>query len=114
MRVATPEQTAYDLVRYPEAAGYLSNVATVISELAENLNPEALLKLAPLFKLSDVQRLGYLFDRVNQGALADPLANWLSKNRIRPVLLRPGIKAKNKKADNRWRVVPNEIIEADI
>jgi predicted transcriptional regulator of viral defense system len=72
MRVATSEQTAYDLVRYPGASGHLSNVATVMIELAEKLSPEALLKLAPLFKLSDVQRLGYLLDLVNQDALADP------------------------------------------
>ena len=52
MRVATLERTGYDLVRYPGAAGHLSNVATVLSELAEKMNPEALLELAPLFKLS--------------------------------------------------------------
>lgn len=114
MRVATPEQTAYDLVRFPGAAGHLSNVATVLSELAEVLNPEALLKLAPLFKLSDVQRLGYLLDLVNQGALADLLAIWLDKRRSRPVLLRAGAEAKDKKANNRWRVVPNEVVEVDL
>ena len=114
MRVATPEQTAYDLVRYPDAAGHLSNVATVLSELAEKLNPEALLKLAPLFKLSDVQRLGHLLDHIDQDALADPLAIWLNKRRKRSVLLRAGAEAKNKKADNRWRVVLNEVVEADL
>jgi predicted transcriptional regulator of viral defense system len=114
MRVATPEQTAYDLVRYPDAAGHLSNVATVLSELAEKLNSEALLKLAPLFKLSDVQRLGHLLDFINQDALADPLAIWLKKRRNRHVLLRPGAEAKNIKADNRWRVIANEVVEADL
>ena len=114
MRVATPEQTAYDIVRYPDAAGHLSNVATVLSELAEKLNPEALLKLAPLFKLSDVQRLGYLLDLVDQDALADPLAIWLNTRRKRPVFLRVGAESKNKKADNRWRVVVNEVVETDL
>lgn len=114
MCVATPEQTAFDLVRYPEASGHLSNVATVLSELAEKLNPKELLKLAPLFKLSDVQRLGYLLDLVNQDALADPLAIWLNRRRKRHVLLRAGAEAKNKKADNRWRVVLNEVVEADL
>ena len=114
MCVATPEQTAYDLVRYPDAAGHLSNVATVLSELAEKLNPEALLKLAPLFKLSEVQRLGHLLDLVDQDALADPLAIWLNKRRNRPVLLRASAEVKNKKADNRWRVVPNEVVEPDL
>jgi len=114
MHIATPEQTAYDLVRYPGAAGHLSNVATVMSELAEKLNPEVLLKLAAFFKLSDVQRLGYLLDLVNQNALVDPLSIWLNKRRYRPVLLRVGVGAKSKRADNRWRVVPNEVLELDL
>jgi len=114
MRVATPEQTAYDLVRYPGSAGHLSNVATVLAELAEMLNPRTLLKLAPLFRISDVQRLGYLLDLVNQDALADPLARWLKKRRSRPVLLRVGMEAKINKADNRWNVVRNEVVEADL
>ena len=35
IRVSTPEATALDLLRYVAAAGYLSNVATVLHELAE-------------------------------------------------------------------------------
>lgn len=42
MQVATPETTAFDLVRFPAAAGYWSNIATVLSELAEKLDPEPL------------------------------------------------------------------------
>ena len=115
MGVATPEQTTYDLVRYPGAAGHLSNVATVLSELEEKMNPEALLELAPLFKLPDVQRLGYLLDLVDhQDALADPLAIWLNKRRNRHVLLRADAKTTNIEAENRWRVVPNEVVEVDL
>jgi hypothetical protein len=114
MRVATPEQTAYDLVRYPGAAGHLSNVATVLSELAEKMNSKALLQLAPLFKLPDVQRLGYLLELVDHNALADPLATWLNKRRNHHVLLRAGAKTKNLEAENRWRVVPNEVVEVDL
>jgi len=114
MRVATPEQTAYDLVRYPGAAGHLSNVATVLSELAEKMNSEALLELAPLFKLPDVQRLGHLLDLVDQNVLADPLATWLNKRRNRHILLRAGAKKKSMEAENRWRVVPNEVVEVDL
>ena len=94
MRVATPEQTAYDLVRYPGAAGHLSNVATVLSELTDKINPEVLLELAPLFKPPDVQRLGHLLDLIDQDSLADPLATWLNKRRNRHVLLRAGVKIK--------------------
>jgi hypothetical protein len=78
------------------------------------MNPEALLELAPLFKLPDVQRLGHLLDLVDQDALADPLAIWLNKRRNRHVLLRAGAKTKNIEAENRWRMVPNEVVEVDL
>jgi predicted transcriptional regulator of viral defense system len=39
MRISTPEATAFDLVRYPAASGYIGNVATVLSELSEKLDP---------------------------------------------------------------------------
>lgn len=42
MIVATPETTAFDLVRFPAAAGSWSNVATVVAELAERVDPNAL------------------------------------------------------------------------
>ena len=45
--VSTPEATAFDLVGYRHRAGGLSNVATVLSELAEKIDPERLVKAAP-------------------------------------------------------------------
>ncbi len=35
MRVSTPEATALDLLRYVDAAGFVSNIATVLHDLAE-------------------------------------------------------------------------------
>ncbi len=62
MRMATPETTAFDLVRYQAAAGYLSNIATVLVESAERIDALALANIAQLVKIPDVQRLGYLLD----------------------------------------------------
>ena len=36
------EMTAYDLIRYRKGAGSIDHVATVLSELAERMNQEAL------------------------------------------------------------------------
>ena len=77
MRVATPETVAFDLVRYPSGAGQLSNAATVLAELAERLDPKALVGIAPLVRLPDVQRLGYLLDAVGERRRTGPLAGWL-------------------------------------
>ena len=46
VQVSTPEATAVDLVGYERPAGGLDNVATVLSELAEHLDPERLLAAA--------------------------------------------------------------------
>jgi len=46
IHVSTPEATVFDLVRFSKVAGHLGNVATVISDLAEKLTPEAMLKTA--------------------------------------------------------------------
>jgi predicted transcriptional regulator of viral defense system len=113
MRVATPETTAFDLVRYPEAAGHLSNVATVLAELAGRLDGRALLAIAQLVRLPDVQRLGYLLDAVGPRDLGDPLAKWLERHRLRAIPLRPGEQA-DVAVDRRWHILPNAELEADL
>jgi predicted transcriptional regulator of viral defense system len=42
MRVSTPDVTAFDLVRFVAVAGGLSNVATVLADLPESLQADAL------------------------------------------------------------------------
>lgn len=113
MRVATPETCAFDLVRYPAAAGHLSNVATVLVELAERLDPQALVGIAPLVRTADVQRLGYLLDAVGQGQVAAPLVSWLGSRRPHTVLLHPGAAGKGA-PDPRWQVVKNVELEVDV
>lgn len=113
MRVAAPETCAFDLVRYPEAAGHLSNAATVLAELAERLDARKLVDVAPLVRLPDVQRLGYLLDAVGQSEVAAPLAEWLATKQPRAVLLRPG-EGTDAEADPRWHVAPNVELEVDV
>ena len=105
MRVAMPETTAFDLVRYQAAAGHLGNVATVLGEMAERIDGQALVKIAHLVRLPDVQRLGYLLDAVGENELAAPMADWLKIRNPRVVPLLPGEPAVAE-IDDRWRVRP--------
>jgi predicted transcriptional regulator of viral defense system len=114
MQVSTPEVTAMDLVRFAVAAGGLNNVLTVLSELAEKIDPDALRALAPHYAVSDVQRAGYLLELLGQADLCDPLAEWLSQRRYRPTLLVQQKMAVKAPADPRWRVIPNEAPEIDL
>lgn len=113
IRVSAPEATALDLVRYPEHAGFLSNVATVLGELAERMEAGALVRAAEIEgELVYAQRLGYLLDRIGREELAAPLAEWLEAKAPRVVPLRPDRPIARAPRAARWRVAVNEEVEA--
>ncbi|MFY9346042.1 MAG: type IV toxin-antitoxin system AbiEi family antitoxin [Planctomycetota bacterium] len=112
MRVATPEATAFDLVRYQAAAGYLDNVVTVLAELVERMRPEALTACAKKQAVPDAQRVGYLLDRLGHQALADSVWNGIAAT-PRAVLLVPRRGRGRTRMHPRWRVVPNWNFQAD-
>ena len=114
MRVSTPAATAFDLVRFARACGGWGNVATVLQELAERLDPEALYAGAASVGTPQLQRLGYLLDRAGHPRLADPLLRVLSAKRYRPVLLAPDAPRGEEEAASPWRVIPNEDVEVDL
>ena len=87
MVVSTPETTAFDLVRFPSSCGYWNNIATVLSELAEKMDPEKLAAGAERVARSDVQRLGWLLDLVEESTLADALTMKLEGERLLPTPL---------------------------
>lgn len=62
----------------------MSNVATVLAELADEMSSEKLLVAARISPVSWAQRLGYLLDIVNQPRLANTLRPFV--DRIRSVL----------------------------
>lgn len=114
MRASSPEATAFDLVRFPAAAGHLSNVATVLRELAEKLDVQPLTETAARYPVPDVQRLGYLLDLVGEEALAASLSEALEDRRLRPIRLDPAEEVADQKPDDRWRIIPNTAVEADL
>jgi predicted transcriptional regulator of viral defense system len=113
LRVSTAEVTAFDLVRFAGAAGHLDNVATAIGELAEHLSATKLAQIAPLYALSDVQRLGFILELVGADEKAASLEHWLDEQRVRIVPLARGRKAARGRTDPRWRVIRNVDIEVD-
>lgn len=114
MRVSTPEATSIDLVRFSAACGGWSNVATLLAELAKQIDPERLCSLAAGTKTPEIQRLGFLLDRAGQPRLADPLLRVLSAKRYRPVLLAPDAPRGEDRAVSPWRVIPNQDVEPDL
>jgi hypothetical protein len=114
MQVATPETIAFDLVRCPAAAGYWSNIATVLSELAEKLDPVALAAGAARMARTDVQRLGWILDLVEQPDLAGALAATVAGKRLLPTPLTGARESAGAPVDPRWHVLINDDVEPDL
>jgi predicted transcriptional regulator of viral defense system len=113
LRVSSPEATALELVGYAEQCGGLDNVGSVLSELGEVLSAEKLIEAAQLCPVAWMQRLGYLFELVEQDALANALEAHV---RERAVVYAPLIRAQSTahaKRLERWKLAVNASVEPE-
>jgi len=114
MLVSTPEATAFDLVRYPLAAGGLGNIITVLAELAEKMDPQRLVEAAETeAELAAVQRVGLLLECGGASDKVERLAEWITNQKPRTILLRPDRDAARATKNDRWRLLVNEDLEVD-
>jgi len=114
MVVSTPETTAFDLVRFPAACGHWNNIATVLAELAEKIRADELVADASRVARTDVQRLGWLLELVEENDLADALAKALEGQRLLPTPLTGARDSTAAPLDPRWRVLVNDEVEPDL
>ncbi len=77
MKVSTVELTTLDLLRYPQAAGGMDNIATVLSDLGSKIDAAKLAALSLSAERPVAQRLGYLLDRVGYRDRTEPLSQAL-------------------------------------
>lgn len=114
LAVSTPEATAFDLVGYPQHSGGIDNIATVLAELAEQLDPAALASLAPLSPVPWAQRLGHLLERVGAADKASPLAEHVASVVNETTALVASSPAEGAPYDKRWRLLANVQVEPDL
>jgi len=114
LKLSTPEATAFDLAGYYRHCGWLDNVATVLSEMVEVIDPEKLMTVAELSPITWVQRLGYLLETVGSEEIWLPLAGYVNaKNPARSPLL-PSATIKGARFNNRWQIYINTKVETEI
>lgn len=114
LRLATPETTAFDLVGYPRHAGGLDNVATILAELAEKLDPDELARIAELSPVSWAQRLGYLLDLVEMSEKTGALASYIATKRLVVTPLVPSQPVAGAEKNQRWQLLVNAEVEAEL
>lgn len=114
VEVSSPEATAFDLVGYAHHCGGLSNVATVLVELADRLDPAKLREIAPLSPAPWAQRLGFLLDRVREGDRARLLAEYVAEVVTETVPLSTARSKEGAPRDARWKLAVNVEPELDL
>lgn len=111
--VSTVEATAVDLVGYAHHAGGLDQVATVLAELAEQIDPARLVVAAETAPVPWAQRLGYLLELVGAADRTAPLkAHVQERARDLTPLLPKAPRSGNHRAPD-WKLLVNATVEAE-
>ena len=114
LRVSTPEATALDLAGYLEHVGGLDQVATILSELASEIDPVALVTVAVTAPVTWVQRLGYVLELVEQAAVAENIRTYVHEHARGYTMLAPGHEGADSHRASDWKLIVNTELEPDI
>ena len=113
-KISTREQTIVDLVRFYKVSGHLSNVASVIKELAKDVSAVELEKVIKQEKnIASLQRLGYILSLLKFPKLAKAVEEELAKRKTQYICLYPNLKSKAGKKINRWKLIINDSLEIE-
>jgi predicted transcriptional regulator of viral defense system len=112
--VSTPEATAIDLIGYQRHAGGLSQVATVLAELAERIDSKKLALAAETAPVPWLQRLGYVLDQVGAADKTEKLKELVRARAHEPVPLLAGVPYSKTSRHAGWRIYANAKVEVDL
>jgi predicted transcriptional regulator of viral defense system len=119
--IATPELTVMDLLLYPQHAGGLNHIATVLSELIETVIPEKMMELITSSgEKAWIQRLGYILEHIepmetkNRDKLVALIQDYLVGQPKSLIALAPELPTKSMPRNYRWMIIENTNIESDL
>lgn len=112
--VSTPEATALDLVGYAGHAGGLNQVATVLSELAERIDPEKLVVVARTAPIPWAQRLGYLLEQLGFAEKVPALQEYVLGHARQSTVLLPKAARMRSHRNKGWKLYVNAKVEAEL
>ena len=102
------------LVGYADYAGGLGQVATVLSELAERIDPEKLAAAARMAPVPWVQRLGYLLEHLGFDAKTPALKEYVREYSKQWIVLLPKAPEKRSHRNKGWKLHVNASLEAEL
>lgn len=121
LKIATPELTAIDLFKYPNRAGGISHIATVLSELIENIDADKLITLAEkIEEFHQLQRIGYIVEQIDvmdeakKSSVVDTLLHHLKKSERPYIPLVPNMQKNGSSRCKKWKIIENSDFESDL
>jgi predicted transcriptional regulator of viral defense system len=113
IQVSTPEATALDLVGYQHNVGGLDQVVTILSELAERIDPHKLVVTAPTAPVPWAQRLGYLLEQAGAAEKAVALKAHVKNAARETAALLPGAREDGARRDADWKLIVNAEVDVE-
>ena len=114
IRVASPETVALELIGYPGHGGGLDNVATVLFELGDAIDPEELALAAAACPIAWGQKLGFVLEHLGLERLLQPLAAYVRTRSPATAPLVRSLSITGTPRAERWKVAVNAGIEPDL
>ena len=114
IRVSTPEATTFDLIGYADQVGGLDQVATVLAELGEALDPDKLAAAADASPVAWAQRLGYLLASTDYEDKTGPLLAFVGRKARQTAPLLVGAPLDDAPRDAAWKLTVNADVEPDL
>lgn len=113
--VSTPEATLVDLLCFAHHAIGIDNIATIIMELKDQIDPMRLREMTRLLpQAAWMQRLGFLFDFLGMEALSNIMLESLSDRTVNWVRLTPSEGTKGYPHNQKWKIIMNTQVEPDL
>ena len=106
LKVSSPELTAFDLIQYHKRIGGLNRILPILEDLSETIKPSLLLKVAKAQKAPNIQRLGFLLDKLGKESLSASLISLLSKA-FKEAPLSLAHKGKAGLINEKWKMIEN-------
>ena len=112
-KISSKEQTIIDLIQFYSVSGYMSNVANVIKELAEEIDYERFKEVVEGEATKTIlQRAGYIVELLGYEEMAKIIENRLKKFKTRVIDLRPDY-LKDGEINHRWKLRVNDTLELE-
>jgi predicted transcriptional regulator of viral defense system len=110
LKISSPELTAFDMVQYHKRIGGLNRILPILEDLIETIKPSLISKTAKTQKTPNIQRLGFLLDKLGSESLSSSLIRLLSNN-SKEIPLSLAHKKRTGLINEKWKIIEN--IELD-